>query len=338
MTGPSSSPGGEVLVYKTADGSVEVDVRLDGETVWLTQDQMSRLFGRERSVVTKHIRNIFKEKELRPGATRAKFAQVQREGGRTVSRDVDYYNLDVIISVGYRVKSLRGTQFRIWATRVLRELLLRGYSLNERRLGKQGLQEVQQAIGLLRRGIAEQQRIGDQGQALFDIVQQYAQSWKLLLEYDEKRLPAGPRRPVQQLNSLTLEDAKEGIARLRASILAAGDAGELFGQERGESLAAIVGAIEQTFGGNPLYPSAQDRAAHLFYFAIKDHPFIDGNKRIGSYLFLEYLKRNGLLVRPDGSPRFGNNAVVAMALLIAVSDAAQKEMMVRLVLNLLEDE
>jgi prophage maintenance system killer protein len=335
MTRAKPLPGGEVVLYKTPDGSVAVDVRLEGETVWLALDQMARLFRRDKSVISRHLRNIFASGEVQRKSAVAKNATTAADGK---TYQVDYYNLDAVLSVGYRVNSKRGTQFRIWATRTLREHVLRGYTLNDRRIRERGLSEVQQAIGLLGRGLAEYRLVDEKGQTLIDIVQKYAQSWKLLLEYDEKRLPAGPRRPVKQLNSLTLEDAKEGIALLRASIIAARDASELFGQERGESLAAIVGAIEQTFGGNPLYPSAQERAAHLLYFAIKDHPFIDGNKRIGSYLFLEYLKRNGLLVRPDGSPRFGNNAVVAIALLIAVSDAAQKEMMIRLVLNLLEDE
>lgn len=334
---PDALPGGEVVVYQAPDGLVRVDVRLERETVWLTQQQMADLFGRERSVVTKHIRNAFQEGELDPGATSARFAQVRIEGGRTVSREVDHYSLDVIISVGYRVKSLRGTQFRIWATNTLREHLLRGYTLNERRLRERGLGEIEQAVGLLARTLTAHALITDEGRAVLDVVQRYTRSWRLLLEYDEGRLAEAPERAVAPTAALSLDDARAAVASLRSDLARRGEAGTLLGQERGDGLAGILGAIEQTFGGEPLYPSVQVRAAHVLYFVIKDHPFSDGNKRIGTLLFLEYLRRNGLLLRADGSPRLADNAMVALALLIAESDPAQKELMIRLVLNLLED-
>ena len=329
---------GEVIVYEAPDGEVRVDVRLERETVWLTQAQMAALFGRDRSVITKHVRNVFEEGELEPTATCAKFAQVQSEGGRTVARDVDHYNLDVVISVGYRVKSLRGTQFRIWATRTLREHLLRGYTLNERRLRERGLGEVEQAVDLLARTLTTHALVTDEGRAVLDVVQRYTRAWRLLLEYDEDRLAVAPTRPVAPVVRLTLDDARAVAASLRDDIAVRGEAGALFGQERGESLAGIVGAIEQTFGGQPLYPSAQVRAAHLLYFVIKDHPFSDGNKRIGTLLFLEYLRRTGLLLRADGTPHLADNAMVALALLVAESEPKQKELMIRLTLNLLGDE
>jgi prophage maintenance system killer protein len=329
--------GGEILVYEAPDGSAQVDVRLERETVWLTQQQMADLFGRERSVVTKHVRNVFKEGELDPQATSAKFAQVRSEGGRAVTREVEHFNLDVIISVGYRVKSLRGTQFRIWATRTLRDHLLRGYTLNERRLAERGLGEIEQAVGLLARTLTTHALVTDEGRAVLDVVQRYTRSWRLLLEYDEDRLAERPAAPVEPTASLRLADAHAAAASLREDLAPRGEAGSLFGQERGEALAGILGAVEQTFGGEPLYPSAQARAAHLLYFVIKDHPFSDGNKRIGTLLFLEYLRRNGLLLRADGEPRLADNAMVALALLIAESESSQKELMIRLVLNLLED-
>ncbi len=248
MNSSSDPSGGEVLVYQAPDGQVRVDVRLERETVWLTQQQMADLFGRERSVVTKHIRNAFKEGELASEATSAKFAQVRSEGGRTVSRDVDHYSLDVIISVGYRVKSLRGTQFRIWATRTLREHLLRGYTLNERRLRERGIGELEQTLGLLARTLTSHALVTDEGRAVLEVVQRYTQTWRLLLEYDEERLAAGPVRPVAQKAGLTLDDARKAATSLRAEITQRGEAGQLFGQERGESLAGILGAIEQTFG------------------------------------------------------------------------------------------
>lgn len=330
--------GSEVLVYVAPDGEIHVDVRLARETVWLTQEQMADLFGRERSVVTKHIRNAFREGELDPGATCAKFAQVRSEGERTVSRDVDHYNLDVIISVGYRVKSLRGTQFRIWATRTLREHLLRGYTLHEQRLRDRGLNEIEQAVDLLTRTLAANALVTDEGQAVLDVVQQYTRSWRILLEYDEDRLAERPAHPAAPTTPLTLEDARAVIRSLRKDISSRGTTCTFFGQERGDGLVGILGAIEQTFGGDPLYPSAQTRAAHLLYFVIKDHPFSDGNKRIGTLLFLEYMRRNGILTHQNGSLRLSDNAMVALALLIAESKPEQKDLMIRLVLNLIEDK
>ncbi len=335
MNSSSDTSGGEVLVYQAPDGQVRVDVRLERETVWLTQQQMADLFGRERSVVTKHIRNVFKEGELEPAAVRAQFAHTAADG-KTYA--VDHFNLDAILSVGYRVNSKQGTQFRIWATRTLRDHLLRGYTLNERRLRERGIGELEQAMALLARTLTSHALVTDEGRAVLEVVQRYTQTWRLLLEYDEERLAAGPVRPIAQKAGLTLDDARTAASSLRGEITQRGEAGQLFGQERGESLAGILGAIEQTFGGQPLYPNAQVRAAHLLYFVIKDHPYSDGNKRIGTLLFLEYLRRNELLIRPDGAPRLADNAVVALTLLVAESDPKQKDLMIRLVLNLLESD
>jgi len=267
-----------------------------------------------------------------------KNATVQREGERDVVREIEFFNLDAILSVGYRVNSKRGTQFRIWATRTLRDHLLLGYTLNERRLAERGLGEIEQAVGLLARTLAANALVTDEGRAVLDVVQRYTRSWRLLLEYDEERLAERPVKPVAPGSSLSVEDARAAAASLRDDLASRGEAGKLFGQERGDALTGVLGAIEQTFGGEPLYPSVQERAAHLLYFVIKDHPFGDGNKRIGTLLFLEYLRRNGLLLSSRGEPRFADNAMVALALLIAESDPAHKELMIRLVLKLLEDE
>jgi prophage maintenance system killer protein len=299
---------------------------------------MAALFDTSTDNVGLHLKKIFSEGELAEAATTEDYSVVRIEGRRRVRRQVKHYNLDAIISVGYRVNSKRGTQFRVWATRTLRDHLLRGYTLNQRRLAERGLGEVEQAVALLARTLTSHALVTGEGRAVLQVVQQYTRAWRLLLEYDEKRLAERPRQPVAPGAPLTLDEARAGVAALHDDLRARGEAGPLFGQERGDALAGILGAVEQTFGGTPLYPSVQTRAAHLLYFVIKDHPFGDGNKRIGSLLFLDYLRRHGLLLRADGRPRLADNAVVALALLIAESDAGQKDLMIRLVLNLLEDE
>lgn len=333
----AEAPRSEVAVYETADGEVRVEVRVERETVWLTQQQIAELLGTSADNVSLHLKNIYLEGELDEAATTEDSSVVRTEGRRQVRRNLRFYNLDAILSVGYRVSSKRGTQFRIWATRTLRDHLLRGYTLNERRLAEKGMAEIEQAVALLAQTLTAHALVTDEGQAVLDVVQRYTRSWRLLLEYDEERLADKPARPVAPSASLDLGDARAAVESLRSEIAARGEAGDLFGQERGDALAALLGAVEQTFGGEPLYPSAQARAANLLYFVIKDHPFSDGNKRIGTLLFLEYLRRNGLLLRPDGTPRLADNAMVALTLLIAESQAAQKDLMIRLVLNLLED-
>jgi len=330
----SINGGGEVVLYEAPDGQIRLDVRLEQDTVWLTQAQMAELFGRERSVITKHVGSVFRERELEAKSVSANFAHTA-EDGKTYQ--VDHYNLDVVISVGYRVKSKRGTQFRIWATRTLKDHLLRGYTLNEKRLREKGLGEIEQAVGLLARTLTQHALVTDEGRAVLEVVQQYTRAWRLLLEYDEGRLPEKPTHPLKPTSDLSLETARGAIARLRESLASRGEATALFGQERSDQLHGILGAVEQTFGGEPLYPTVQARAAHLLYFVIKDHPFADGNKRIGTLLFLEYLRRNRMLTRPDGRPRLPDNAMVALALLVAASEPAQKDLMIRLILNLLED-
>ena len=245
-------PSDEIVLYEAPDGQVRLDVRLERETVWLSQAQMAELFGRERSVITKHLRNVYAEGELAVEGTSAKLAQVQTEGGRTVTREVDHYNLDAILSVGYRVNSKRGTQFRIWATRTLRDHVLQGYSLNERRLREKGLDEIEQAVALLARTLDHHALITDEGRAVLDVVQQYARSWRLLLEYDEDRLPETPARPSPPTADLTLDAARRAIVQMRDALAARGEVTGLFGQERGEQLAGILRSIEQTFDGEPL--------------------------------------------------------------------------------------
>ena len=324
-------PGGEVALFEAPDGQIRLDVRLERDTVWLTQAQMVELFGRDQSVISRHIGNVFKEGELE------RESNMQKMHIANSDKPVEFYNLDVIISVGYRVKSLLGTHFRIWATRTLRDHLVQGYTLNERRLREKGLAEMEQAVRLLARTLSSHELVNDQGRAVLDVVARYARSWRLLLQYDENRLPESPAHPTRPVAGLPPDISRQAIAGLKQALLAKGEATALFGQEHGGALDGILGSIEQTFGGEALYPSVESRAAHLLYFVIKDHPFADGNKRIGSFLFLLYLDRNGLLTNPDGTPRFADNALVAVALLVAESDPAHKELLIRLILNLLQE-
>lgn len=321
-------PGGEVIVYESEDGEARVDVRFDKETVWLTRLQMAELFGRDRSVITRHINNAYREQELDSESTCANFAQVRFEGGRQVSRDVEHYNLDVIISVGYRVKSLRGTQFRIWATRTLREHLVSGFTMNERRLAQRGLDEAKQTLDLLARTLSNQALVDETGRAVLHIITAYADTWRLLLEYDEDRLTP-PASPKPATSALDVESVRTAIDEFRRDLAAKGEASPLFGNPRGDALEAILGNIEQTMFGEPLYRSREEKAANLLYFVVKDHPFTDGNKRIGALLFLLYMTQEGIERRPDPG------ALTALTLLIAESAPSNKDLMIRLIVNLI---
>lgn len=256
----TDTPGGEILVYEASDGSARVDVRLDRNTVWLTQDQMSQLFGRERSVITKHVRNVFREGELDARATCAKFAQVQAEGGRAVRRAVDHYNLDVIVSVGYRVKSVQGTRFRQWATTTLREHLVLGYTLNRQRL-EQNARELETALALVRKAASGDALTTDQGRGLVDIIARYTQTFLLLQRYDKGSLVEPAGTPGGALPKVV--EARRAIRELRADLTARGEVTDLFGQERDDGLAALLGNLDQTVFGAPAYPTVESKAAHL---------------------------------------------------------------------------
>ncbi|MEY4809234.1 MAG: hypothetical protein RLZZ206_3623 [Cyanobacteriota bacterium] len=322
----------QVIFFQAADGQVSLDVRLEADTVWLSQAQMAELFGRERSVITRHVGNVFREGEL------AEKSNVHFLHIAGADRPVGFYNLDVIISVGYRVKSPRGTQFRIWATQVLRQHLIQGYTLHQRRLQERGLGDLQQALALMARILSARGLVSDEGQAVLEVVQRYSRAWRWLLAYDEDRLAPAFAEPDGVPEALGLAEAQRAIDTLRRDLARCGETTPLFGQENRQALAGILGAIEQTFDGQPLYSTAQLRAAHLLYFVIKDHPFADGNKRIGTLLFLEFLRRNQLLLLPDGQPRIADNGMAALALLIAESAPQQKDLIIRLVLALLEDQ
>ena len=326
----TDAPGGEVLVYEAQDGAARVEVRLEHETVWLTQRQMAELFDTTPENVLMHLKNVYADTELEEPATAKDFLAVRTEGKRQVQRRLKHYNLDAIISVGYRVNSRRGVRFRQWATGVLREHLVRGYTFDRRRLAERGLAEVRQTLDLLSRTLANQALIDDTGRAVLDLIVGYADTWRLLLEYDENRLALPPgARPSSGV--LDFERAVVAITEFKRELTARGEATPLFGSARGDALEAILGSIEQTMFGESLYRSREEKAANLLYLVIKDHPFSDGNKRIGSFLFMLYLQQESMAQRLD--PR----ALTALALLIAESAPTSKDLMIRLIMNLLAE-
>ena len=327
---PLPFPGGEVVVYETPDGDVRVDVRLEQETAWLSQRDMAEVFDTTPENVLMHLRNVFSSNELEAEATTKDFLVVRTEGRRQVRRRIRHYNLDAIISVGYRVNSRRGVRFRQWATRTLRDHLVRGFTVNERRLAERGLREARETLDLLSRTLLNQALVDDTGQAVLGLIGSYADTWRLLLEYDEDRLktPPGAKLSTSALDHDRVVDA---IAEFKRELTARGEASSLFGNPRGDALAAILGNIEQTMFGEPLYRSREEKAAHLLYFVVKDHPFTDGNKRIGSLLFLLYLNQEG------AAHRLNPQALTALTLLIAESASSGKDLMVRLIVNLLAE-
>ena len=320
---------GELILYKSDDGLVTVDVHLRDETVWLSQNQMVELFQKTKQNISLHIRNVFREGELQEEAVVKEYLTTAADGKRYKTK---YYNLDVIISVGYRVKSQHGTQFRIWATSVLKDHLVKGYTLNQQRLAEKGVAEARQTLALLAQTLESQNLISDEGRAVLSVVNSYARTWLLLWQYDEDSLKL-PKKGTGEEHVLELNKTRQAIASLRGNLLEKGEATDIFGNERSEGLAGILGAIHQTFGGQDLYPTSEEKAANLLYFIIKDHPFTDGNKRIGSFLFILFLQSNEVLNKSS----FDNKALVALTLLIAASSPDQKDLLIRLVVNLLNE-
>jgi len=312
-----------VEIFKSEDSNIELRVSLEENTVWLSQAQMVELFGRERSVITKHINNIFKEDELEEKSN------VQILHIANSDKPVKFFNLDVIISVGYRVKSQRGVQFRKWATNVLNQYLVEGYALNQRRLRERNI-EFEQAISLLSSTLTNQEFVSDDGQAVLRVVSDYARSWSLLQGYDEQSLTDNKITQSRML-SIKYEDALEAINSLKKELIEKGEATTLFGQIRGKGLASALQTIEQGFGSELFYPNIASRAAHLLYFVIKNHPLADGNKRSGSFLFLWYLRLNQSFLAKPVERLINDNTLVALALLVAESKPEQKELMIRLV-------
>lgn len=325
-----TAPQNQIVIYESADGAARLEVKFENETVWLSQQQIAELFGIERSVVTKHIRNIFRDEEVEEESN------VQKMHIPNSDRPVSFYNLDIVLAVGYRANTKRGIEFRKWATRTLHDHLVRGFTVNENRLAQipvAKLRELESAIALL--SAAQQKMLSaDETAGLLTIITNYAKTWLTLERYDRKDLPktGSQKKAAYQLDYAA---ARTSIDELAANLRRKKEASELFGHERGEGLKSILAAVEQTFGGQNLYPTLEEKAAHLLYFLVKDHPFSDGNKRIGAFLFIVYLARNHFLTDKKGAPKLNDNALAALTLLVAESNPHEKEAMIALVVSLL---
>jgi prophage maintenance system killer protein len=322
-------------IYVADDGHSNIRVQFENDSVWLNRQQLAELFDRDVKTLGKHINNVFKEGELDKKATVAKFATVQMEGERSVERQVEHYNLDVIISVGYRVKSQRGTQFRIWATQRLREYLLQGYSINEQRFDKNAA-ELQQALALIKKTAQSPELNTDEGRGLIEIISRYTQTFLWLQRYDEGLLddPAGQVGGVLPSTA----DAMAALNQLKAQLMERGEATDLFAKPRGDGLDSILGNLEQTVFGEPAYPTIESKAAHLLYFVVKNHVFTDGNKRSGAFLFVDFLHRNQRLLNSKGDMVINDTGLAALTLLVAESDPNQKDTLIKLIMNMLSLE
>ena len=323
----------KIIIYQTEDGQTQIDVRLENETVWLTQAQMVELFQTTKQNVSLHLNNLYKEGELKKEGTVKEYLTVQQEGKRNVSRKVKYYDLDVIISVGYRVKSKRGTAFRIWARNIIKDFLVKGYAVNEQ-IRKEQIADLRQLVGMLGRTIQNQPLLSnDETNALFEVVTDYTYALDTLDNYDYQRLTIDKTTKEEPFHA-TYENAMDAINGLREKF--GGSA--LFGNEKDDSFKSSIGQIYQTFGGEELYPSVEEKAAMLLYLVTKNHSFSDGNKRIAATLFLWFLNNNNVLYRKDGSKRIADNTLVALTLMIAESKTEEKDVMVKVVVNLINQQ
>lgn len=320
---------GEIVIYQQKGRPVEV--RLEGDTVWLTQKQMADVLDTTLYNINKHIKGIYKDGELDEKATIEESSIVQKEGGRAIKRNVKHYNLDMIISVAYRINSKRGVRFRQWATKILNEHLTKGFTLNHRRF-ENNARELEATMRLVQQAAKTGSITSDMGRGLVDVISRYTQTFLLLQRYDEGLLAEPKGTSGGKLP--TIAEARKILAMLKADLKQRGDAGDLFAQERGDAFEAIFGNLDQTVMGNPAYPTIESKAAHLLYFIIKNHPFSDGNKRSAACLFIDFLNRNEALVR-NGEQLINDTGLAALALLVAESSPNQKEVMIRLIMNML---
>ncbi|MGB3110148.1 RhuM family protein [Psychrobacter alimentarius] len=318
-----------IEIYESADGKAQVNVRFEQETVWLSQAQMTELFGRDQSVISRHIANALSDEEV------SEKSNMQKMHIANADRPVTFYDLDVVISVGYRIKSPQGVQFRRWATQRLREYLVQGYTLNQHRFDKNSA-ELQQALRLIKKTAQSPELKTDEGRGLVEIISRYTQTFLWLQRYDEGLLnnPVGQKGGV--LPSPT--EAMDALNNLKSQLINRGEATELFAKPRGDGLSSVLGNLEQTVFGEPAYPTIESKAAHLLYFMVKNHPFTDGNKRSGAFLFVDFLHRNGRLLNDQGEMVINNTGLAALTLLVAESDPNQKETLIKLIMNMLSLE
>jgi prophage maintenance system killer protein len=322
----------EIKIYKTPDGQTSIEVKLEKETVWLSQKQMAELFDKDSDTIGLHLRNIYKSGELDEILTTEKYSVVQQEGKRNVKRQIKFYNLDAIISVGYRVNSKRGVLFRKWATQLLKDYLIKGYTINQQRLQQQvkQLNELKETIKILGTTLKYKKLTNDESKGLLKIISDYSYALDILDQYDYQTLKI-ENTSGKEVYQLTYEEAVKQINLVKKAY---GNS-ELFGNEKDESFKSSLATIYQTFGGIDLYPSVEEKAANLLYFIVKNHSFTDGNKRIAAFLFLYFLEKNGLLFTETGNKRIADNALVALTLMIAVSKPKEKETMIKVIVNLI---
>ena len=320
---------GEIIIYQTPDGATNLDVRLADETIWLTQAQMVVLFDSSKTNVSEHIKHIYITRELEKSATVRNFRTVRIEGKREVNRNIDYYNLDMIIAVGYRVNTKRGTQFRIWASKVLKEYIVKGYVINQRAQVEQ-LEDLKQTVKLLSNVLNTQSLTADEATGLLKVITDYTYAFDTLDKYDYQSLEINETTKKSPFRA-TYENAMKAIDTLRRKF----GSGRLFGNEKDQSFKSSINTIYQTFYGNDLYPSIEEKAAMLLYLVVKNHSFSDGNKRIAAFLFLWFLEKNGILYKSNGSRLIENNTLVALTLMIAQSRTEEKDIMTKVVVNLI---
>ncbi len=326
----------EIVIYNSPENLTQIEVKFDNETVWLSLNQISELFGRDKSVISRHLKKIYSDNELIFEATVAKNATVQNEAGRDVLRNIEYYNLDVIISVGYRVNSKQGTQFRQWATQRLKDYLVKGYALNEKRLKELNYKysELQNAIKLASNAGNVATLSSNEAKGILQVIEKYAYALETLDKYDHQKLTIDTFSSEEKINKLTYDEAISQVLIWRDFQ----KAGNLFGNEKDQSFKSSLETIYQTFDGVDLYPSFEEKAANLLYFVVKNHSFSDGNKRIAAGLFVYFLDMNNKLLNESGNKRIGDNALVAITLMIAESKSDEKEMMTKLVVNLINNK
>lgn len=326
-------PNSEIEIYTNPDNSIQLEVKLDKETVWLTQQQMANLFVTDRTSILRHIKNIYNSEELTENSTCAKIAQVRFEGNRQVSRTISYYNLDMILSIGYRVNSKQAIAFRRWATKILKDYLIKGYAINQN-IQLQHYQELKDVVALMSRTLELQEKpTQDEYAGLFNVISDYVYALDTLDSYDYQQLTIDKTTQKEPFHA-TYENAMEAIKALKEKF--GGSA--LFANEKDESFKSSIGQIYQTFGGEELYPSVEEKAAMLLYLVTKNHSFSDGNKRIAAMLFLWFLSNNGVLYATDGHKRIGDNTLVALTLMIAESRTEEKDIMVKVVVNLINQD